>query len=273
MLSLEFAGRIDQHAFDGRTVVGFPLIRFALRKIALGEKLVECGDGLGLVERGCALGEIDFRRFAHRSVDESDARGTRRRGNSLVGAGPSADAMQRFRRLADGINLDFGSSTRGGEHVFASNGVALDRADEIFAPQLDGAAITVDPIKMRLEITVRSGYVADFYAEKYVAAVIGPMQSAFDCLVVCERARRSDSRGIHQIDNVDFDIFYFFLTLVDGVARKGQFVAVGRSNEIVDAQRRSRDGARTRRTGRVFVGIAVNLRRGRGVAFDRTCQV
>src|ERR1700721_1320632 len=123
MLSLEFAGGIDQHAFDGRTVVGFPLIRFALRKIALGEKLVECGDGLGLVERGCALGEIDFRRFAHRSVDESDARGTRRGGNSLV----------------------------------------------------------------------RSGYVADFYAEKYVAAVIGPMQSAFDCLVVCERARRRDS--------------------------------------------------------------------------------
>jgi hypothetical protein len=42
---------------------------------------------------------------------------------------------------------------------------------------------------MRLEIAVWSSYVADFYTEKYVAAVIGPMQPAFDRLVVSERTR------------------------------------------------------------------------------------
>ena len=99
--------------------------------------------------------------------------------------------MQRFRCFGDGIKLNFGSHTRGGEDVFARNGIAFDWADEIFAPLLNGAAIAVDPIKMRLEITIRSGYVADFYAEKYVATVIGPMQADFDCLIMGKSARSS----------------------------------------------------------------------------------
>ncbi len=41
MLGFEFAGRIDQHAFDGGAVVGFPAVGLALRKIALGEEFVE----------------------------------------------------------------------------------------------------------------------------------------------------------------------------------------------------------------------------------------
>ena len=50
MLLLEFARRIDQHAFDRGAVVGLPLIGLALRKILFGESRVEAGDGFGLVE-------------------------------------------------------------------------------------------------------------------------------------------------------------------------------------------------------------------------------
>src|ERR1700678_4095257 len=99
--------------------------------------------------------------------------------------------MQRFCRLGDGIKLNFGSGAGRGEHVLVGDGIAFDFADEILAPLLDGAAFAcaVYPIKMRLEISVGAGYVADLYAEKYVAAVVRPMQPAFDCLIMSESAR------------------------------------------------------------------------------------
>src|SRR5580658_7929264 len=37
MFRFKFAGRIDQHAFDGGAVVGLPAIGLALGKLALGE--------------------------------------------------------------------------------------------------------------------------------------------------------------------------------------------------------------------------------------------
>jgi hypothetical protein len=39
ILGSNFAGRINQHAFDGGAVVGLPAVGLALRKIALGEEL------------------------------------------------------------------------------------------------------------------------------------------------------------------------------------------------------------------------------------------
>ena len=47
---LEFAGRIDQHAFDRGAVVGLPLVGLALGEICLCEFLVEVGDRDGLSE-------------------------------------------------------------------------------------------------------------------------------------------------------------------------------------------------------------------------------
>ncbi len=56
MLRLEFAGRIDQHAFDAGAVVGFPAVGLALGKVALGEEFVEGCDGTGLIELVGAFG-------------------------------------------------------------------------------------------------------------------------------------------------------------------------------------------------------------------------
>ncbi len=50
VLLLEFSGRIDQHAFDGGAVVGFPLVGLGLRKVALGEEFVELRDRPSLIE-------------------------------------------------------------------------------------------------------------------------------------------------------------------------------------------------------------------------------
>ena len=62
----KFAGRINQHAFDCGPVVGFPPVGLALRKITLGEEMVEGGDGLRLIELGGAVGKIDFGGLAER---------------------------------------------------------------------------------------------------------------------------------------------------------------------------------------------------------------
>ena len=60
MLRFKFAGRIDQHAFDGGAVVGLPAIGLALGKLALGEKFVEGSDGTCVGKLVGAFGEIDF---------------------------------------------------------------------------------------------------------------------------------------------------------------------------------------------------------------------
>src|ERR1700758_4768305 len=44
----EFSRRIDQHALHHDAVIGFPLKWFSFRQSALGEELVEVGDGLRL---------------------------------------------------------------------------------------------------------------------------------------------------------------------------------------------------------------------------------
>ena len=61
----EFAGRIDQHAFDGGAVVGLPAVGLALGKIALGEELVEGSDGTRLVKFVGAFGQVNFGRSLH----------------------------------------------------------------------------------------------------------------------------------------------------------------------------------------------------------------
>src|SRR5271156_244031 len=59
-LFLEFARRVNQHAFDRGAVVGLPAVGLALRKIALGEKLVEGRDGTRLVDLIGAFRQVNF---------------------------------------------------------------------------------------------------------------------------------------------------------------------------------------------------------------------
>ena len=61
IFGVEFSWRINQHAFNRCAIVGFPLVGLALREIALGKKLVECGDRAGVFQLFGALGEINFR--------------------------------------------------------------------------------------------------------------------------------------------------------------------------------------------------------------------
>src|SRR4029077_16710504 len=113
----EFAGRINQHAFDGCAVVGLPAIRLALGEVSFGKSLIEAGDSAGLVEIVGAVGEIDFRRLGPRWVDESNAGGVYGRRNGFVGSRPTAEAVKRVGWLGCGVHLDFGAEASGGEDV------------------------------------------------------------------------------------------------------------------------------------------------------------
>ena len=74
ILSLKSSRGINQHAFNGRAVVGLPLVRLALREVALREQLVESGDRAGILQFVGAFGEINFSRLLERGVDDRDAR-------------------------------------------------------------------------------------------------------------------------------------------------------------------------------------------------------
>src|SRR5579863_6840173 len=106
-----------------------------------------------------------------------------------------------------------------------------------------------------------------------MAAIVGPVQFAFGRLVVGESTRRVGGRSVRQINRVDFDVFNLFLTAVDGVAHEGQFLAVGRNNEILNTQRRGGDDARPRSVGCLFLRFGFHLLWGGRVAVDRACQV
>ena len=95
--------------------------------------------------------------------------------------------MQRLTGLSGRVHGRAGSDASGGEHTFGG-GVVLDWADEIFAPLLDGGVFTVrlftvNPVEVRLEVAVGTGWVI-FAGEENVAIVVGPVQAAFEGLVV-----------------------------------------------------------------------------------------
>src|ERR1700691_5287977 len=199
MLGLKFAWRIDQHPFDSGAVVGLPSVGLALGKFAFGEEFVEGRDGTRLVKLSGAFGEIDFGRFLQRRIDKGDAGRVERSGDGLVRAFPSVEFVQGLSRLGDGICGYFGASAGAGEHSVSGHGVAVDWTDEVLAPLLDGTSVAiglfagglftvrlfaVEPVEMRLQVAIWSGYVSDFDDEKYVAIVVGPAQCAFDGLIV-----------------------------------------------------------------------------------------
>src|ERR1035437_6831963 len=116
---------------------------------------------------------------------------------------------------------------------------------------------------MRLQVAVGARYVSDFDAEEDMAAVAGPARTDLHRLVGRDAARfgqggvcvTAGSRGrgplrlslragprYTQIDGIDFDVFVLFLALVDRVAHKCEFAAIGRSDQTVDAQRSGGDG-------------------------------
>ena len=71
----------------------------------------------------------------------------------------------------------------------SGNGVVFDGTDEVFAPLLDCAGFAVrlfaiNPVEMRLQVAIGTGYVSDFDGEEDVAIVVGPAQFVFDGLVV-----------------------------------------------------------------------------------------
>src|SRR5215469_3686351 len=62
ILGAKSSGRVEEHAFNFRAVVGGPLVALALRKIALGEELVERGDGTRLLELVRRLRQVHLSR-------------------------------------------------------------------------------------------------------------------------------------------------------------------------------------------------------------------
>src|SRR5271163_2659923 len=109
MLRFKFAGRIDQHAFDGGAVVGLPAIGLAFRKFAFGEEFVEGRDGMGVGEFVGAFREVDFGWLLQRRIHEGDAGRMSGCGDVLVGAWPSVEFVQRLGGLSGRVHGDFGS--------------------------------------------------------------------------------------------------------------------------------------------------------------------
>src|SRR5579863_3174358 len=148
-----------------------------------------------------------------------------------IGAGPVRDAMQRIGRSRCGVDLDLGAEAGRSENPVSCNGVLFNRTDKILAPLLDLAGVRIHPVKMRLEVAVRTGDIAEFDREKDVPAVRGPAQMPLDGLVLSNAARLSESLGGRcdgrEVQGVDLDVLAFLLTLVDGVAQQRQAATVG----------------------------------------------
>ena len=128
-------------------------------------------------------------------------------------------------------------STRIGRH-----GVVLDGADEVFAPLLDRTRSLHRPSRdaaagrgrgrRRLPTpTLKKMWRLSLAhcGRPSSASLLGdPMR------LLQRRVRgRGCPRHIGQIDGIDLDVFVFLLAAVDGVAYEGQFVAVGRGNQII----------------------------------------
>ena len=136
--------------------------------------------------------------------------------------------------------------------IFAVDRIVFDRADEIFAPLLDRADSAVDPIKMRLQVAIGAGDVADFDAEEDVAVVVGPMRAGFlgfilgDSAGCCglQFAGEGAAATYCQINVHRFrQSSYFSWRWLMAIADEGEFAAVRRGDQVVHAQRRCSDGA------------------------------
>src|ERR1700678_529716 len=110
-------------------------------------------------------------------------------GKRFVCALPSIQFVQRLAGLGNGVHGDFGADGGGSQDSVGSYGVVIYWSDEVFAPLFDCATfgvrlLAVNPVKVRLEVAVGAGYVSDFNRKENVATVGGPVESAFNGLVV-----------------------------------------------------------------------------------------
>ena len=246
VLGLEFAGRIDQHAFDGGAVVGLPLVGLALRKIALGEELVEGSDGAGRSHCVWPVCQVDLGGRGQRGILECDTLRVRSGGEFLVSSFLPDDRMQRIGGIGGGVHLNFGAEARGDDDSVGGRLIADDLAGKVFGPLLNFLAEDVHPIQMRLQVAVGAGDISLFNTEEDVAAVVGPAWADFGGLIL------GDADGIgtigiglavgierpagdHQSEGIDFDVFGFFLALVDRIGNEREGHAVGRSQQMIDA--------------------------------------
>src|ERR1700740_2076612 len=95
------------------------------------------------------------------------------------------ELVRRFRRI---IHLDFRAAARTGQDPVRCRGIVLDRAYEGLIPLLDLAIADVDPVKMRLEIAVWAGDVADANEEEDMARVVRPPWTAFFAFIMRDAA-------------------------------------------------------------------------------------
>ena len=204
---------IHQHAFYGGTVVGFPAVRLAFGQIAFGEEVIEGCDRLGFLYFFDAIGQVNFRRFFQRRVNESDFWGALRRRNPLVRPRPRIQFGKGVRRPVRGVHRHFGPEPARDDNTAADNCVPIHGSDEIFAPLLHLAVVRVDPVKMWLQIAVGNTDVPDRNSEKQAPIIISPVQVAFNSVVACELAWGLVSRRIGQVNRVDFIFLHLLLPL------------------------------------------------------------
>src|SRR5437667_12863385 len=93
------------------------------------------------------------------------------RRDAFVGSCPAVKLGQRIGRFGGGIERYFGSECPGYEHLIAGDVVAIDSAREILRPLPHFPTIDVCPVKIRLEIAVTTGDIADFNREEHMAIV------------------------------------------------------------------------------------------------------
>ena len=164
----------------------------------------------------------------------------------LVGSFLPGDRVQRIGGIGGGVHLNFSAETRGHHDSVAGRLIAYDLTGEVFGPLLNFLAERVHPIEMGLQVAVGAGNVPGFDAEEDVAAVVGPARARFDGLVLGDAdgigtvgiglavGIESPSRD-HQREPIDFDVFVFFLALVDRIGDEREAHAVGRGEQVIDA--------------------------------------
>src|SRR5215469_12175905 len=157
--------------------------------------------------------------------------------DGCVAAGCRRQRPQLIGWLSGVVYLDFSSDASRLEHVVGGDGITFDGTWEILAPLLDLAGLSVNPVKMRLEVAVGGLGIAVANNEENVARVAGPVQTFVDSLVVgdaagfgrCVSVAGGSRRcgGSCQIEHTDLDVLVSFLTLVDRVGDECEFRPIG----------------------------------------------
>jgi len=187
VLCFKFSWRIHQHAFYFGAVGGGPAIRHGLGQIALGQQLVELGDGTRLRQFVGALGQVDFRWALGGRVGKRYALGLRlpRGGGGFVGSGPCFELYYGgfWGRL--GQELHLGALAAGAEHgAVWERRVVNDFARVVGEPALrvsffgwSGSIVDLDPVEARLRIFILFIERPEVDLKEQMAVVGRPLQT------------------------------------------------------------------------------------------------